>query len=59
MAIVGHRTFNSKKIYFVLITQLIECRKKVSKNNSKKFKKVWQSSKTDISDAETFLMKSC
>ena len=38
---MGHGTFNSNKIYllkyiYVLITYLIEYRKKVGKNNSKK-----------------------
>ena len=41
---MGHGTFNSNKIYllkyiYVLITYLIEYRKKVGKNNSKKGEK--------------------
>ena len=36
--------YDSNKIHFVLITKLIENRKKVSKNNSKKLKKKKQSS---------------
>ena len=42
MALMGHGTFNSNKIYFFLITQLIEYRKKLIKLTVKR--------KTDISD---------
>ena len=44
---------------YVLITKLIENRKKFSKNTGKKFKKTTQSSKTDVSDFKMFLVRFC
>ena len=63
MALVGHDNLNSRKIYFVLTTFVLNTEKN-DKNNSKKLKKTRQSSKTDISDiklecAKMFLMKFC
>ena len=61
---MGHGTFNSNKIYFVLVTWLIEYIKKFSKIKAKGKKETRQSSKADISDfklecAKTFLTKFC
>ena len=39
MALMGHGTFNSNKMYFVLNPWLIECQKKLSKLTAKSFKK--------------------
>ena len=39
MALEGHVTFNSNKIYLVVINQSTEYRKQVRQNNSKKLKK--------------------
>ena len=53
---------DSKKIHFVLITKLIENRKKVSKNNSKKLKKKQNNRhncQRHVSDFKMFLMKFC
>ena len=41
MALIGYGTFNSNKIYFVLIIYLIGYRKELAKIT-------WQSLKTDI-----------
>ena len=58
MALEGHVTFNSNKIYLVVINQSTEYRKQVRQNNSKKLKKkTTQLPKTDVSDFKTFLMK--
>ena len=51
---MGHGTFNSNKIYllkyiYVLITYLIEYRKKVGKNNSKKGEKKDNRQRQDFS----------
>ena len=35
MALMGHGTLNSKKIYFVLVTWLIEYRKELAKVTAK------------------------
>ena len=61
---MGHGPFNSKEIYFLLITSLIECTKELAKTAAKIYKKTRQSSKTGIPDfklecAKTFLMKFC
>ena len=37
MALMGHGTFNSNKMYFVLNTWLIEYQKKLSKLTAKSF----------------------
>ena len=64
MALMVHGRFNSNKIYFALITSLIEYSKKLPKITTKSKKKTRQSSKTDVSDfkhecAEMFLIKFC
>ena len=64
MALMGHCAFNSKKIYFVLITLFIEYRKELAKITAKSLEKLRQLSKTHVSDfklecAKMFLMNFC
>ena len=63
MALTGHGTLNSKKDIFQFDYLIKKIKKRVSKNNSKKFKKR-HPSKIDILDfkldcAKMFLMKFC
>ena len=59
MALMGHGTFNSNKIYFALIHWLTEYKK--LKNNSKKLKKHDNCQRQILPNesAKTFVMKFC
>ena len=62
MALMGHGTFNSNKMYFVLNPWLIEYQKKLSKLTAKSFLKKHDNCQRHIFPNEcvkTFLMKFC